>query len=159
MHSISMNSRGSIAKVLVLGLALTPMAMIGQTSAPTDPSAATQDQQGPPQHGGHMDPSERDAHMLKMMTKQLDLTPDQVTQVQGIQADSRTQMQSLRSDTSVAGPDKRAKMMEIHKTQTEKIRAVLNDQQRTKFDAMEQHRRDRMDERRGEDGPPPAAQQ
>jgi len=106
-----------------------------------------------------MDPADRDAHMLKMMTKRLDLTPDQATQIQGIQADSRTQMEGLRADTSVAGADKRSKMMDIHKAQTEKVRAVLNDQQKTKFDAMEQHRHDRMEERRGGgDGAPPTQQ-
>lgn len=159
MHSFSSHSRFTLVKVLVLGVALTPVAMLAQAGAPADPPAATQDQQGPPMHGGHRDLADRDAHMLTMMTKRLDLTPDQVTQIQGIQADSRTQMQSLRTDTSVAGPDKRSKMMEIHKGQTEKVRAVLNDQQKAKFDEMEQHRRDRMDERRGEDGPPPPSQQ
>ena len=159
MHKVSFHSRFSIAKLLVLGVALTPVALLAQTGAPADVPAATQDQQGPPPRGGHMDPAERDAHMLRMMTKRLDLTPDQVTQIQGIQADSRTQMQGLRSDTSVAGPDKRAKMMELHTAQTEKLRAVLNDQQKAKFDAMEQQRKDRMDERRGENGPPPPPQQ
>ena len=153
MKSFSIKSRFPIAQVLVLGVALAPMSLFAQTGASADPSAATQDQQGPPP-GGHMDPAGRDGHMLKMMTKRLDLTPDQVTQIQGIQADSRTQMQGLRGDTSVAGPEKHAKMMEIHQAQTEKVRAVLNDQQKAKFDAMEQHRKDRMNEHHDGDAPP-----
>ena len=158
MKSFLIHSRFPLATSLVLGMVLAPAAMMAQAGASGDPSAATQDQQGPPPHGEHMDPVERDARMLKMMTRRLDLTPDQATQIQGIQADTRTQMQGLRSDTSVAGPDKRAKMMEIHKAQTEKFRAVLNDQQKAKFDAMEQRHKDHMDEGHGGDGPPPAQQ-
>ncbi len=154
----SLSFRFPFAKALVLGMALAPVTLLAQSTAPADPSAATQDQQGPPPHGEHGNPAERQAHMLKMMTKRLDLSPDQVTQIQGIQADSLSQMQARRGDTSTQDADKHAKMMEIHKAETEKIRAVLNDQQKAKFDAMQQHRHDHMEGQDRDNAQPPAQQ-
>ena len=66
------------------------------------------------------------------------------------------QMKALREDTSIAGPDKRTKMMDIHKASQDKIRALLTADQQTKFDALQAE----MRERRGESwwrtrGPPP----
>ena len=71
------------------------------------------------------------------MTKRLNLSPDQVTQVKAIQADNETQTQAIHSDTSLQGPDRRTKMMDLHKAESGKIRALLNDDQKAKFDAME----------------------
>ena len=88
-----------------------------------------------------------------MMTKKLDLTPDQVSQVKTIQADNETQMQAIHSDTSLQGPDRHAKMMDLHKAENDKIRAVLNDDQRTKYDAMQAKRQEHM---RGDHNAPPA---
>ena len=42
-----------------------------------------------------------------MLTKQLDLTPDQVTQIKAIDDDSRKQMMALREDTAIPQADKR----------------------------------------------------
>ncbi len=58
---------------------------------------------------------------LAMLTKQLDLTPDQVSQIQGIYADEGTQMKALHEDTSLAQADKRQKMFAIHKDSHEKF--------------------------------------
>jgi len=75
-------------------------------------------------------------NQVEMLTKQLDLTPDQVTKVKAIDDDSMKQSMAVRSDDSVAAPDKRAKMMDIRKASQDKIRAVLTDEQKTKYDAM-----------------------
>ena len=159
MQKTSLNSGASLLlRAVVLGVSLAPVALLAQQqgTAP-DTQGTTQDQQGQASmHHGHGDPAARQAHMLKMLTKKLDLTPDQVSQVQGIQNDSTTQMQSLHSDTSTAPADRHSKMMEIHKTEQEKIRAVLNDQQKTKFDAMAARRESHMHEQH--DGGAPDAQ-
>jgi hypothetical protein len=69
-------------------------------------------------------------------------------------------MTALRSDTSVAQADKRAKMMAIHQASQDKIRAVLNDEQKTKYDAMQAEMKARRESREGgQGGPPPAPQQ
>ncbi len=102
-------------------------------------------------------------HQVEFLTKKLNLTSDQVTQVKAIDDDARKQFMALRDDTSIAGADKRAKMMDIHKASQEKIRALLTDDQKTKYDALQEEMRDRMQNHRGGPGappsPPPAAPQ
>ncbi len=76
-------------------------------------------------------------NQVEILTKKLNLTPDQVTQVKAIDADTMKQAKALRSDTSIAGHDKRSKMMDIHKASQDKIRAILTDDQKTKYDALQ----------------------
>ena len=71
-----------------------------------------------------------------MLTKQLDLTPDQVTQIKGIYADEGTQMKALHEDTSMAQTDKRQKMFSIRKDSHEKFLGVLTPDQKTKLEAF-----------------------
>jgi protein CpxP len=94
-------------------------------------------------------------NQVDFLTKKLNLTPDQVTQVKAIDEDTGKQMKALREDTSVAQQDKRAKMMDIHKTSQGKIRALLTPDQQTKFDALQTEMRGRMRDRSQGDGPPP----
>ena len=49
----------------------------------------------------------------------------------------------------------RAKMMDIHKGAQDKIRAILTDDQKTKYDALQAEMQERMKERRQGGGPPP----
>ena len=116
--------------------------------APPPPS---QNDGGPPQHGGMQHGQERH---IEMMTKRLGLTPDQVTQVKAIDKDGMTQMMALHQDTTIPQADKREKMKAIHEAQTAKIRSILSDDQKPKFDAMLAHEHERMDHRRDEDGRP-----
>lgn len=81
-----------------------------------------------------------------MLTKQLNLTADQQTQVKAIDDDTRSQMMAIRNDTSMSKADKRSKMMDLHKSSNDKIRAVLTDDQKTKFDAMQAKMQERMKE-------------
>ncbi len=108
-------------------------------------------EQGAPQAdgggmGGHrggrgmMDPDQRLAHM----TKRYKLTADQQSQIKPILADEQTQMQSMRADTTSSREDKRSKMMSMHQASTQKIEAVLTDEQKQKFEADQQ----KMQERR-----------
>jgi Spy/CpxP family protein refolding chaperone len=93
--------------------------------------------------GGHMmDPDQRLAHM----TKRYKLTADQQSQIKPILQDEQQQMQSMRSDTTASREDKHAKMMSMHQASTQKIEAVLTDEQKQKFEADQQ----KMQERRGE---------
>ncbi len=89
----------------------------------------------PPEHGrgGHFDPEKR----TEMLTKQLKLTSDQQPKVLDILKSAQSQMQSLRSDSSVSQDDRRSKMMEIHKTSDDQIRALLDPNQQKKWDAMQ----------------------
>jgi len=49
--------------------------------------------------------------------------------------------------------------MDIHKASTDKIRAILTDDQKTKYDALQAEMQEKMKERRqGGDAPPPPPQ-
>jgi Spy/CpxP family protein refolding chaperone len=142
--------RSSMLRVAVLAIGATALsalpAMAQDSSAPPPPPQG----QAGPEHGG-----QGRGNQVEFLTKKLNLTPDQVTQVKAIDADTMTQMKALREDTSVSGPDKRAKMMDIHKASQDKIRALLTDDQKTKFDALQTQMRERGGNRGGGDGPPP----
>ena len=145
--------RSSMLRVAILALGATALsvlpAMAQDPSAPPPPPQG----QGGPRHGG---PGGMREHQVEFLTKQLNLTPDQVTQVKAIDADAWTQMKAMREDTTTAGQDKRAKMMDIHKASQDKIRALLTDDQKTKFDALQAQMRERRGNREGGgDGPPP----
>jgi len=139
-------------------LALCTTALSALPARAQDPaSAPAQDQAGPP-NGGHRGAGQREEHQVEFLTKKLSLTPDQVTQVKAIDDDSRTQMMALRQDATTPQADKRAKMMEIHKASQDKIRAVLTDDQKTKYDALQAQMKERRESRDGGQGTPPPPQ-
>jgi protein CpxP len=114
------------------------------------------DQQSTPSHdNGHWrhgppDPAQR----TQELTKQLKLTSDQQTKVQDALQSERSQMESLRQDTSSSQQDRHTKMMEIHKTSDAQIRALLDSNQQKKWDEMQAKREQWMQEHR--QGPPGA---
>jgi Spy/CpxP family protein refolding chaperone len=128
--------RAGALAVCAVALCATPMLAQGNSTPP-------QGQGGPGHWGGHGGPGGH-GRGLAMLTKQLDLTPDQVSQIQGIYADEGTQMKALHEDTSMAQTDKRQKMFAIHKDSHERFMGVLNPDQKTKFEEfqakMREHR-------------------
>jgi len=126
-------------------------AMAQDNTAPPPPSDQQQGQ------GGHRDPAQMEARHLEMMTKQLSLTPDQVTQVKTIDDAQQSQMTALRQDTSTPQQDKRSKMMAIRQDTQAKIRAILTDEQKPKYDAMLAREKERMEHRGGGESGPPSA--
>ena len=118
--------------------------------------SSSNDQQSPPAHEGGRghhgmpDPAQR----TQELTKQLNLTSDQQTKVQGILTSEHSQMQSLRQDTSQSQQDRRSKMMDIHKTSDTQIRALLDSTQQKKWDEMQAKREQWM--QGGHHGPPSA---
>lgn len=141
----------------LFGIVLGVGTLAAQDTPATQPPPA---QQGGPGQGpgGRPGPERMQQRQLDMLTTQLNLTPDQVTQVKAVQADTRQQMMALREDTSTAQQDKQAKMMAIRKGSEEKIRGVLTDDQKTKFDAMQARMQQRRESREGGPGAPaPAA--
>jgi len=143
-----MRLRKAILQVAIFALGLTVLSALpamAQDPAPPPPLPG----QGGPRHGGMR------GNQVDFLTKQLNLTPDQVTQVKAIDEDTWKQMKALREDTSVAGPDKRAKMMDIHKASQDKIRGLLTADQQTKFDALQAQMWERRERHGGPGGPPP----
>jgi protein CpxP len=99
---------------------------------------------------------------LGMLTKQLELTPDQVTQIKGIYADAGSQMKALHENTSLSQQDRRQQMMAIHQDTHSKFLGTLTDDQKSKLETMQAN----MKAHRGQFGhgnggappPPPPAQ-
>jgi protein CpxP len=114
-----------------------------------------QDQmQGPPPGGGPGGPGRRGPNpeqRLAMLTKELSLTADQSAKVKTILDDGQAKMMAERS-SSASQEDRRAKMMEMRNTESANIKAVLTDDQKVKFDALQKQQMDRMREGRGNGG-------
>jgi periplasmic protein CpxP/Spy len=122
--------------------AVSSVPMMAQDNSAAAPQQ--QDQAGP--RGGRGGGGER---QIEMLTKRLNLTPDQVTQVKAIEDDSRTQSMAVRDDSSMAQPDKRAKMMDIRKASQDKIRGILTEEQKPKYEALLAEQQQRMQNRGG----------
>lgn len=118
-------------------------AALAQDNAPPPPQ-----EQGQPGMGGprRMDPNRQ----LERMTRELDLTADQQSQIKPILVDRQQKMEALFQDQSASQEDRRAKMQSIRQDSRSRIEAVLNDQQKQKYETMEQNMG-----RRGRGGPPP----
>lgn len=93
---------------------------------------------------------------LKNLTERLSLTDDQQAKIKPILEDQRTQMQALMKDESLSPDDRRTKGRSIRESTDTKIRDVLTDDQKKKYDAWQQEMRDRMRQRQqGGNNPPP----
>ena len=121
-----------------------------QDNAPPPPDNAAP----PPQPRGRMGRMGGEGQ-LKRMTKELNLSPDQVSQIKAFNEDARKQAMAVRDDSSLSQQDRRSKMMDIRKASRDKIRGVLNDDQKTKYDAMLEKMRERRDAGGGAPPPPP----
>jgi periplasmic protein CpxP/Spy len=114
---------------------------------------ATQSEGG---HGRrHFDPAKR----TEELTKKLNLNADQQAKVKDILTNEQSQMQGLHSDTSMAQSDRRAKMMDIHKSSDDQIWALLDSTQQQKWDKMQAKREQKMEKHHGGDGTMGSTQQ
>jgi periplasmic protein CpxP/Spy len=137
--------------LMLAGLVYTVTPSVAQDSGSTDQQSAPAG--APPDHGhgrGHFDPAKR----TEMLTKQLNLTSDQQPKVLEILKSEQSQMESLRSDSSVQQADRHSKMMEIHKASNDQIRGLLDSNQQQKFDAM-QNKHEQMQGHHEGGQPPP----
>ena len=118
----------------ILAVGLSGNALLAQDqSAPPAASAPT-----PAQRPAHV-PNPR--HQAKKMAKALALTPDQVSKIEPILADRDQQVQSLRSDTTLAPNDRKAKMHGIRQESDTQIEAILNDTQKQQYEQIKQSRK------------------
>jgi periplasmic protein CpxP/Spy len=120
------------------GMLLAGLALSGARARAQEPS-------GPPEGGrmGHGQMMNPDA-MTARLSQTLNLTDDQKGQVKTILEDRQQKMQSLRSDSTLSEPDRRSKMHSIMQESNDKIRALLNDDQKQKFDQMQKRGHERM---------------
>lgn len=91
-------------------------------------------------HGDMMDSAKRTEHL----TRKLNLTADQQSKVKEIFTTEQSQMEALHNDSSLSRPDRRSKMMGIHKSSDDQVRALLDSTQQKKWDEMQANREQRM---------------
>ena len=128
------NLFSSVALGSALVLGLSGNALLAQDQSAPPPVSA----QSPAQRPAHV-PNPR--HQAKKMAKQLGLTPDQVSKIEPILADRDQQVQSLRSDTTLAPSDRKAKMHGIRQDSDSRIEAILNDTQKQQYEQIKQSRK------------------
>jgi protein CpxP len=146
-----------LCSLVLTGLLATGVMLAQEPGSAPDQNAPQAEGGGMGGHGGRgmmMDPDQRLAHM----TKRYKLTADQQSQIKPILQDEQQQMQSMRSDTTSSREDKMAKMKSTHEASSQKIEAVLTDEQKQKYEADEQKMQERRASRMhgGAGGAPPA---
>ncbi len=140
------------SSVLCLGLASGP-ALLAQDTTGTSPDGSNQAGQRGNWHGP-MSPDQELSHL----TKALNLSSDQQTQIKPILEDRHDQLMQLHQDSSLSRQDRMSKMKSLDETSNSKLEAVLNDQQKTKYDKMVADRKARMQAMRENRGNDAAAQ-
>jgi hypothetical protein len=132
----------SLALSTIFGLGVAMAAPQNTASAPQ-----SQDQSAAPQNGHWAGRHEADPNKeVQHLTKKLNLTADQQNQILPILTSRQQQMESIRNDSSLSPQDRRAKVKAVREDSDTKIRAVLNDDQKGKYDQMQQQMRERHQE-------------
>lgn len=126
-----------ICTVIVLGILMSPGLSITIANAQDQTSSSSQ---------GTMQSRSPDEVVNSLATK-LNLTDDQKSQIKPIIADRQQQIAAMKSDTSMRPRQKMRKMKSIFEESDKKIEAILNDQQKQQYIAMEQQMRDQMRQR------------
>jgi len=132
-------------------------AALAQDTPPPPNSSQDQNQAGAPTQGGgrrgmRMDPDRQ----LERLTRELNLTADQQTQIKPLLVERQQKMQALFQDQSGASEDRRTQARTIMEGTNNSIKALLNDDQKQKFEAMQERmRRNRPDGTPGGAAPPP----
>jgi len=87
---------------------------------------------------GPMSPDQQ----LEHLSKALNLTGDQKSQIKPILEERQQKLESIHSDSSLSPEDRRSKMRSLIEDSHTKLRAVLTDEQKTKFDQMQSRMRE-----------------
>ena len=148
----------SILIASFFALSMCVLAMQDQGSSGTGQAPS---EQGGKEHGygrGHGRGMPTVDEQVQHMTQALNLTSDQESQIKTILTSEREQMEALHKDTSTSQQDKMDKMRTLRQENSTKIRDVLNDDQKKKYDAMEKNREKhmggRMHDHGGQQQPP-----
>ncbi len=123
--------KAMMSALLTLALACSGTALYAQM----------QDQVPPSARGQRMAPMSTDQR-LQHLTQMLNLTTDQQAKIRPILENESQQMDTLRSDTSMAREDKMAKARSIRETTNSQITPILTSEQQQKWQQMQaQHMR------------------
>jgi periplasmic protein CpxP/Spy len=130
---------------IALGFILSAGLAIAQTPSQNQPDPAQQNAPASPLAAESAPSTQHRApnpnRAAKRLGKQLGLSQDQVAQLRPILADRQQEMASVRSDTTMAPQDRRAKIHGIQQDSRNKIEALLTDSQKQQYEQMLQNRR------------------
>jgi periplasmic protein CpxP/Spy len=123
--------------------------------AQDQPQAAGAQQQGQPGQGHRhfMNPDRQ----LQHLTKKLNLTADQQTQIKPILVDRQQKMQALWHDQSLSQQDRHSRAEAIRQDTRTRLEATLNDQQKQEFEQMQANMQNRRHRMGGDNPTPPSA--
>jgi hypothetical protein len=124
----------SLLPLIVSGLLLTAASMAVAQEDGTNDGQSTPSMQQSEQGSHHgMSPTKR----VERLAKQLNLTSDQQSKVEGILQQQQTSIRNLRQDSSLSQKDRSAKMMDMRSATNTQIRALLTVDQQQKWDEMQ----------------------
>ena len=109
-------------------LPLAGFVLMGTSLLQADDSAGSPPPPPPPP-GEHRERREENA---QKMAKELNLTPDQQTQIEAIRKQTREAVKGVRNDASLSDDQKHAKTRELMKAGEEQVRAILTPEQQAK---------------------------
>jgi len=112
------------------GLALCPV-MQAQDTSPAPAVTGTEAGAGG-HHWGHGE------GQLAFLTKELSLTPDQQEKIKPVVETFHTAIQGIHQDSTLARPDKMAKVKAARETEVSQINAILTPDQQTKYAALQE---------------------
>jgi Spy/CpxP family protein refolding chaperone len=132
----------------VFGMALAGSCVLAQAQGPGAPP--------PPQPGAPPHRSMEALAELRMLTQQLNLTPEQRDKIRPIVTDEGEQLHDVRIDERMTPDQKRAKVLEIRETFSPKIAAELTPEQQEKWKKL-QASLEGKNQPAAKDAPPAAA--
>jgi periplasmic protein CpxP/Spy len=124
----------ALGTILIAGLSGSALQAQNQDQAAPPPASAQSSAQQP----AHVPNPQRQA---RKMAKQLGLTPDQESKIEPILADRAQQVQSVRSDSTIAPQDRKARIHGIRRDSDSKIEAILTDTQKQQYEQIKQSRK------------------
>ncbi|HEV7777619.1 MAG TPA: hypothetical protein VGO76_12195 [Luteibacter sp.] len=129
--------------------ALSLGAVMAATAAPQVSS--------PPASTASMGKADRTApdpqQQIARLTKQLDLSPDQVAKITPILQDRQQRVAALRSDASLKPADRKAQMLALMESSGSQLNAVLTPDQRQKFAQWKQDAKQRRQDAKAGNAP------
>ena len=122
----------SLALSLSCGAAFAQQSSTPQSTDPQQ-APAPQSSDAPMHHGHHRPNPHRQAEML---SRRLNLTPDQTRGIEPILASRDQQMEALHGNTQLAPADRHAQMKSINEQAEQQMSAVLSPDQMVQLKAM-----------------------
>ena len=123
-----------------LAFALSCGAAFAQTVDPQQaPAAQTQNTapDGAPMHHGHHRPNPH--RQAEMLSRKLNLTPDQTAKIEPILSSRDQQMEALHGNTQLTQDDRHAQMKSINQQAEQGMSAILSPDQMSQLKEMRHH--------------------